>query len=656
MWHSKQNKTLRDLASVQAFEQHEINTGVNEMLRKMMGQLRDKAGLTKCGIDIAWDSKRLAELQRPEFFGDIVDQQDRCELYQRCIFSLTFRRAVRLLPLLRGWPRGFVLLLDPETRGSALARLKADFVAFQALKGLGHSWSESIVKRSVFQTPAVMQVVSVLRSESWQCTKAVIDLIDCRTRRIVCSQVTEDGIQRAKRGIEVSKNCVSNSATIWGRLVDRKVLGEVHKFTEVDRSSEAAVRCSALSDDLHEASLAEANKRYNLKGILEGGQSPAWWSPQAVMLPLPVVDLAVGESLRRQRRMAMQQNTFFSQLVKSGKLLIKRRNQDGATWYFALGCACGVAAVCWPAKVIETSATGMRFEPAEGPTVGLPFVLEPIVDPQEWGAYVYEVESPTRAASKRAPSGCADMGSWPRTLHLVVEGAPETLWQVSARNAFFDLPMTVLKQMASHFELGSPATLLEYLCVLVQHALAADDRTLAGIVDRRIAGFGENEHVSKIAELAEVADHMTKDEVDECKRCAANYQRNKAMRQQMRDEFSAKRRKLLKIPNKVSVNPKNERSPLFGRVYRSLPADDSSYDQPLAASMCPPGATIWEGRSNRTWQAHLSKDFPRCSFSWARYGGNRPAMLACLAKLWTDYLEHQGIPRSQCPVAGLPGF
>ena len=147
---------------------------------------------------------------------------------------------------------------------------------------------------------------------------------------------------------------------------------------------------------------------------------------------------------------------------------------------------------------------------------------------------------------------------------------------------------------------------------------------------------------------------MTKDEAEQVRKCHDKNQTEQRARHELQEEFAAKRKKLLKIGARVPADPKNPRSPLFGCRYKPVPPG-ATYDQPLAKSLLPPGASIWEGRSNGSWQAHLPPH-PRISCLWRQYGGNKPAMLEAIASCWRLFLADEGMSLSQCPVEGLPGF
>lgn len=65
---------------------------------------------------------------------------------------------------------------------------------------------------------------------------------------------------------------------------------------------------------------------------------------------------------------------------------------------------------------------------------------------------------------------------------------------------------------------------------MINHALAPAPQQLAKIIDARISSLEETSQMGLVAELEEVAEHVTKDEIDAVKQCSENIKRRKAMR------------------------------------------------------------------------------------------------------------------------------
>ena len=76
--------------------------------------------------------------------------------------------------------------------------------------------------------------------------------------------------------------------------------------------------------------------------------------------------------------------------------------------------------------------------------------------------------------------------------------------------------------------------------------------------------------------------------------------------------------------------------------------------QPELKVYCPPGGSVWESRCKLVggWNGALPPN-PRMSCSGAAAGSHRDAGFSVIRRLWQQYLDKHGLPRSACPVDGL---
>ena len=546
-WHSLQNKELRNLSGVQKFEIEHICTSVKQMLADVLQKIAAAAPLRQCGIQQVFRAEEVAELRVDAGLGRLEQQRDRAQLLHDCVFSLAYRRSVRLLHFVQAWPRCFVMLLSREHRKEYLELLQEDVLVWTEMKGRHEDWAVAAVKRSVFNLKSVQQIVRILDSDEWRVTAPLLSLLHKRTRRFVCSQLTEDGIGRVKRGIELSKNCLMREATVWGRLIDKKVLTEVHHYNEVQLEGEVASRAASLPHEWFKHPAKQPTEELRLDDITTGGSPPRWWSPGAAQMALPCVDLHILRRLHRSKELHKVPKLFFGNLVNCCTMVIRARDEEETPaqaaekrlgWYFALGCACGSAAVAWPAVRLEDSA-GLYFLPQlDIKQVHDNVTLLPIVDPLEWWAYKYQVLAPADVVKQLdvVPEGKSEALS---KLRMKPEdGPPLLLWHLCARQGFRNLPLNVLKCMVEHFlPAAHPTSLLQHIEALVKHALDPAPAALAGILDGRIACMEEDTHLSKITELEEVADLMTKDEMEEVTKAVDGAKRKRAEKKELEDEY-----------------------------------------------------------------------------------------------------------------------
>lgn len=100
--------------------------------------------------------------------------------------------------------------MDEESRDAEIKKFNSDWAVFASLQKVGLAWSQEWVSRSLFQRLTVKQIGLCLHLEKWTWT-----------------------------------------ARCWAMPIDKHVLGEVHKYKEVDRSSVPYTRRAEIEDVLY---------------------------------------------------------------------------------------------------------------------------------------------------------------------------------------------------------------------------------------------------------------------------------------------------------------------------------------------------------------------------------------------------------------------
>ena len=104
--------------------------------------------LDDLGLRTRWNATVLSELaEKPDLDGRIQEFDDRAEIMHRLSTILLRKRICRLLPVLYGWPRRFVLILDPSKSQAILTEFRRDYDNFEVAKTIGEEWSDNIVSR-----------------------------------------------------------------------------------------------------------------------------------------------------------------------------------------------------------------------------------------------------------------------------------------------------------------------------------------------------------------------------------------------------------------------------------------------------------------------------------------------------------------------------
>jgi hypothetical protein len=152
--------------------------------------------------------------------------------------SLTRRRLRSQLPFFRGWPHRFVVfhteLEDAHT--DCMSDFKADYELW--LWWVEHRprtgrWA-AIVERSVFMIPIVRMLVAACLRSGWKVSEEVRDLAFRLASSFGGSAIIEDCFQRERWSETMDQgNNQMSSERIWLEAIRKKVLTDVHKFTEV---------------------------------------------------------------------------------------------------------------------------------------------------------------------------------------------------------------------------------------------------------------------------------------------------------------------------------------------------------------------------------------------------------------------------------------
>lgn len=237
-----------------------------------------------------------------------------------------------------------------------------------------------VLDRSVFNKATVWQLVEILKASEWQASEGFLAFVRRRFKRLMTSQVIEDGINRAKNARRMASGPKyappERAMTI---VAVRNVLGSVHLYEETDGTKHLAPATTSLPPNTWRANAKDADQV--LKDIV-GTRSPDWYSPGAAGLAIEFADLVlIKEAVER---------VLFS--WKHDIVLRKVRADRG--WLLPLG----------PVK--ESAALVVRLEAS--PVPGHPqttifkvkdgaLVLVPVLRHEGWEACEVRWPSPVRA-------------------------------------------------------------------------------------------------------------------------------------------------------------------------------------------------------------------------------------------------------------------
>ena len=129
---------------------------------------------------------------------------------------------------------------------------------------------------------------------------------------------------------------------------------------------------------------------------------------------------------------------------------MRRKGGTARTWRLTMGDMSFMAVIMWPVDVHKVGANGCAFLPSSVRD-GSSIEYEVVVDPKEW-----EVQPIEWLAPIAAPSA----GSTKPRLMAHANGPPVDLLTYAASEAFFNIPLSALRNLAAFLKIADPGKTL----------------------------------------------------------------------------------------------------------------------------------------------------------------------------------------------------
>ena len=577
---------------------------------------------------------------------------DQASLMSKFIFTMAGKRIRRKLPLLRGWTRHSVMLLDVESVDKTIALFKRDVDNFEALKKSKDAFVKKIVTRSLFQSTPVKHMRAVLAKFEFKNSNSVQRWANRKHKRPISSLACEDAGNRARRAEEKSKTNAYSSSLLWETIIKKKVLSGVHKYKEVSGDRQRCPRRSRLPAHLYVPCAKRTHERINIRKIVSYQESTPWPSPGAASLPQNVADLILTEHCLAIGLLGRMRQAWLCSMLKPGHFLIRKKTLgDAEPWLFSLGHVNNVIG-------LGTPAVERKIEGADE-TYFLPDISEkaraihpmPILDGDAVEAMTFECRSPLRLFVERGALA-PELGPDLQCIMCFPTCEPDTIYRVMAFECYLDYNLTWCREFGKLSMPGFNAKqpLFQTLKELIEFFLhELDDVQVCAILKKRTTlSFFGMEH---FFELEGADDVLSKDEQEKVRKKVQNFKLQKLVNDDYTEEWQEFHRAVHKLPQRAEADPTKADSPL--RRYKGpslLPK--GAIPQSELAKLCPPGGHIWEGaRGCGSWHVHLPT-FPRWSRPWVPFGVDRAAQLV-LQYLWVLWLRDNRLLPKHCPVKGL---
>ena len=570
------------------------------------------------------------------------------------VVALLRNRLRRNLFLLGSWPVRACLFASDSlpVRQSALNEFKDKHKRYLRLKATGNHHLQRFMKASMFETTPCIQLVAMLDGSDWELTDAIIQHAGQQSKRLVTSQICEDGFNRCKAAALKGINHEISNTRVFYTLLHKQVMDVVHDYKAPDIGCHAPPRGTSLPENVWKGPVWEAWA--DLKKV-RGTSAPAWYAPGAHNFWEHVSHDVLMDFCEKEGCLNKVKDTWKCCLVQSMTLVV--RHTTHKAWFFVLGQASSETVFGWPAQCHEHGEGGkIHFTLGSCSNIEeIPFLC--VLDEESWEGYFFEWLAPaSQVAQHNLSMSCV------RAFPVWPQGEPKPILQVAASQAFFQLPRTSRTKVAKdicRLEVPKASSIFELIWMMVQGVLQSSDAETLAIAQLRCCHQrGQDACQKELYESNECEDLMEQYDKDDLKKA-----RDKAIA--LEEEVASFKEAYRQKKDQVAPpGPAAKRAargrPMKGAaasstahefVPRPFPTDARSIEQQEAKLFLPPNSFIWRSWRIASWIGR-----------YPPYGTHQATMLgtSCegalkevLKAVWMDWLKDHNLDTSACTVEGL---
>ena len=327
----------------------------------------------------------------------------------------------------------------------------------------------------------------MLQGAAWEITPHVLSHFSAVHSRMLSSIVCEDGFNRQKRSKKTGANKKGRVDRAFGALMKQRVLGEVHKYSEISLGA-APGRDVCLPREAYES--ASYKPTIPLGEIITYQSTTEYYSPAAERHAVCYTDLEVIKYVQQHHLHSSVCNLWLGCLLDSRHQVLVRdkRNGSEASWNFALLHLPASGVLVWPAAAMPWPG-----RPGE-------FYFQPSTEIKDMSSYFFvALDAESVEAIHfiwRSPSWMAKHcpGAEPGDnvgMRAVPTGPPDDLMRIAAREAFFQIKTATLVWIANYLKvhLSQTTSLFRTLFELVQAVLGIDDQAALEILAKRMGSM-----------------------------------------------------------------------------------------------------------------------------------------------------------------------
>ena len=644
-WHHEQNVALRSVDDSAAWVTAQVDGAFMQHMCDVFKALGQES-LHTIGFQLpTWTQGcKIDEedLQRDEAMAEHLGD---------FTIALVMHRLKRSLWLLSGWMcRSTLFLHAEEARAkAAVQEFKEDYLLFQRLKENPDDLAmfSKLAGRSMFQLVCYEQLAELLCQANWNLTPEVKGFVEQASKRIISSQLAEDGFNRQKNAPKY-QNRRGNRETAFDTLLQTRVLGEVHRYDEIRHDDAELQRDKVIADQAFAPDRASCS--FDFSGISSPAPTPTWYSPGADRWAQPLFDLHLVRQAAKNGWEAFLKDAWLGALLDKRHHIVIRAKPDTENrgWLFPLCAMSGSAVLVWPA--VEQDFTELKsgdrmqlFTPSRRPRdIGSLFIA--CVSLSHWEARPVAWRSP---AWQTKHFSTVTQHEWQaKGLVAFPEGPAEALLKVAARSAFWALGKAVLSDLAAHVGIEVPAgtSFFDLVFLLVQETLGCSDEECVTLVGARLMNASPSNYgAEQLLETDACNWAFDREDHEEIQKDLKDGERKQVGILDFKEKYAAKRREISIAMAKALPKAKAKRK--SHQAVTSLPPGQIS--QKVAKEFVPPGTYIWRRNADEGWCGH-HPPYRRSSYSGLLHG-SRGALILQLRDLWVKHCEFTGLQLADIP-------
>eukprot|EP00971_Amphidinium_carterae_P352563 6492651-Amphidinium_carterae.1 len=460
-WHTAQSKSLRSTVESKEWLLQQLGGSVLKPLEEMWKSLQDSSIANALGVVWPTDADVVNGRDTPRYAEDA----NLASMCGQWVSELVAARVKRLLWMTRGWQGLFLLVAHgvESRRTSILKEMQKQWEAYEEAKTRHESFWQEMVARSEFETPSVMQIVHACRAANWEATTELMAMATERASVVIQSKISEDAFQKGRRKEDVQVSKLMQEKELWYHLVESGLAGSLHRFVPLDTSGEPLpAQDAVLAPSVFHPNVQQSDER--LKHITSNkSKNNAWFSTTVAGSAIVYADVKLMRAAATRKQWAkVAAEHGWCTLVRDKRVAYKLTDSD--EWVLSLGDICGEVVLGWPLEVLKGVPGNRLHMQARG---GAAPRMDVIVDPKVVKAVHLDWLGPWQGRMLK-------VGEDFEGIHLVSEGPPMQLLELSARKGFYDLSATALTWVAEklgvELEAGTE-TVPELVEVCVQHVL-----------------------------------------------------------------------------------------------------------------------------------------------------------------------------------------